>query len=102
MGEAMWLISPLNSPLLLLVGKHSPTLIREIAVVAPPTHIVMRVMAASLGSNLSASWRWSLIGCPCVRAGLLNRSKSTFSHAVGRSVTSMKEHTGKTKLIQSK
>lgn len=59
-GVAMWLISPL-CPLLLLVGMHPRALVREVAVVAPPTHVVMRVVAASLGPNLSANWRWSLI-----------------------------------------
>lgn len=87
MGKAMRLVSPLSCPLLLLVGKHSCTLVGEVAVVAPPTHVVMRVMAASLGRNLSANWRWSLIGCPSVGAGLLNGSQSALSHAVWRSVT---------------
>lgn len=87
LGEAMRLVYPLSRPLLLLVGKQSCSLIREVAVVAPPTHVVMWVMAASLGPNLSANWWWSLIGCPSVRAGLLMWSQSTFSHAVWRSVT---------------
>lgn len=86
-GEAVRLISPLSCSLLLLVGKHPSTLVREVAVVAPPTHVVMRVVAASLGSNLSANWRWSLIGCPRVGGRLLNRSQSTLTNAVWRSVT---------------
>lgn len=86
-GEAVRLISPLNGPLLLLVGKHPCTLIREVAVVASPTHVVVRVVAASLCPHLSANWRWSLIGCPRVGAGLLNGSQSTFPHAVRRSIT---------------
>lgn len=85
-AEAVRLISPLNCPLLLLVGKHPCTLVREVAVVAPPTHVVMRMVAASLCPNLSANWRWSLIGCSRVGAGLLNRSQSTFPHAVRRSI----------------
>lgn len=95
MGKAMRLVSPLSCPLLLLVGKHSPTLVGEVAVVAPPTHVVMRVMAASLGPNLSANWRWSLIGCPSVGAGLLNGSQSNLSHAVWRSVTPKIKKMGK-------
>lgn len=85
-GVAMRLISPLR-PLLLLVRMHPRTLVREVAVIAPPTHVVMRVVAAaSLASNLSANWRWSLIGCPRGGAGLLDGSQSTLSHAVWRSV----------------
>lgn len=60
-GVIMRLISPLR-PLLLLVGMHPRTLVREVAVVAPPTYVVMRVVATSLDPNLSANWRWSLIG----------------------------------------
>lgn len=87
-GVAMLLISPLRPLLLLLllVGMHPPTLVREVAVVAPPAHVVMRVVAASLGSNLSANWRWSLVGCARGGAGLLDGSHSTLSHAVWRSV----------------
>lgn len=55
--EAMRLVSSLSWPLLLLVGKHSCTLISKVAVVALPTHVVMWVMATSLCSN----WWWSLI-----------------------------------------
>lgn len=85
-GEAMRLVSPLTRPLLLLVGEHPRTLVREVAVVAPPTHVVMRVMAASLCPDLSANWRWSLIGCPRAGAGLLDGSQTTLTHAVWRSV----------------
>lgn len=87
MGEGMRLVSPLSGPLLLLVGKHSCTLVREVAVVSAPAHVVMWMMAASLGPNLRAHWRWSLIGCSSVGAGLLNGSQSTLPHAVWRSVT---------------
>lgn len=90
-GKAMWLVSPLACPLLLLVGKHPATLVRKITVVAPTAHVVMRVVAASLGPNLSANWRWSLIGSPRVGAWLLNGSQSTLSHAVWRSVTPKEE-----------
>lgn len=86
-GETMCLVSPLTCPLLLLVWKHSCTLIREVAVVALPTHVVMRVVAPSLAPNLSANWRWSLIGCPGAGAWLLDRPQSTLSHSVWRSVT---------------
>ncbi len=85
-GEAMRLVSPLTRPLLLLVGEHPRTLVREVAVVAPPTHVVMRVVAASLTPDLSANWRRSLIGCPRAGAGLLDGSQTTLSHAVWRSV----------------
>lgn len=97
-GEAMWLVSPVTRPLLLLlllVGKHPRTLVREVAVVAPPTHVVMRVVAASLGPNLSANWRWSLIGCPRAGTGLLDGSQTTLSHAVWRSVAPKKKKTDK-------
>lgn len=87
MGEAMRVVSPFTGPLRLLMGRHSRTLIREVTVVAPPTHVVMRVVAAALGANLSADWWWGLIGCPRARAGLLDGSQSTLSHAVWRSVT---------------
>lgn len=87
MGKGVGLVSPLSCPLLLLVGKHSCTLVREVAVVSTPAHVVMWMMAASLGCNLSAHWRRSLIGCSSVGAGLLNGSQSTLSHAVWRSVT---------------
>lgn len=50
-GVGVLLISPLRP--LLLVGMHPPTLVREVAVVAPPTHVVMRVVA--LGPNLIAN-----------------------------------------------
>lgn len=88
-GVAVLLISPLRPLLLLLllVGMHPPALVREVAVVAPPTHVVMRMVAASLPPNLSAHWRWSLIGCSRGGAGLLDGSQSTLSHAVWRSVT---------------
>lgn len=82
-GETMRLVAPLTRSLLLLVGQHPCTLVREVAVVAPPTHVVMRVVAASLCPH----WRWSLIGCPRVGTGLLDGSQSAFSHAVWRSVT---------------
>lgn len=84
-GVAMRLISPLPPLLLLLlVGMHPCTLVREVVKVASPTHVMMRV-AASLGPNLSSDWRWSLIGCPRGGAGLLDGS--TLSHPVWRSVT---------------
>lgn len=67
-------IAPFSHPLLLLVRKHPPTLVWEVAVVASSTHVVMWVMAATLRPNLCADWRWSLIGCPSVRDWLLNRS----------------------------
>lgn len=86
-GEAMWLVSSIAPPLLLLVGRHPTTLIREVAVVAPPTHVVMRVVAASLGSNLIANRRRGLIGRSRRGAGLLDGSQSTLSHAVWRSIT---------------
>lgn len=85
-GEAMRLVSPLTRPLLLLVGKHPRTLVREVAVVAPPAHIVMRVVTASLGPDLSANWRWSLIGCSRAGTGLLDGSQSSLPHTVWRSV----------------
>lgn len=86
-GETMWLVSPLTRPLLLLVRKHSCTLIREVAVVALPTHVVMRVVAPSLTPNLSSNWRWSLIGCSRAGVRLLDGSQSSLSHPVWRSVT---------------
>lgn len=73
-AKAVRLISPFSHSLLLLVRKHSPTLVREVAVVASSTHVVMWVMAATLGPNLRADWRWSLIGCPSVGDRLRNRS----------------------------
>lgn len=73
-GEAVRLTAPFSHSLLLLVGKHSRTLVREVAVIASSTHIVMRVMAATLRPNLSANWWWSLIGCPGVGDRLLNGS----------------------------
>lgn len=87
MGEAMRVVSPFTDPLRLLMGRYPCTLVREVAVVAPPTHVVMRVVAAALGANLSADWWWGLIGCPGARAGLLDGSQSTLTHAVWRSVT---------------
>lgn len=100
-AEAMWLVSPVTrSLLLLLVRKHPPTLVREVAVVSPPTHVVMRVVAASLGPNLRANWRWSLIGCPRVGVGLLDGSQSSLSHAMWRSVApKIKEDTKKYKAL---
>lgn len=86
-GEAVRVVSPLAGPLLLLVRMHPPTLVREVVVVAPPTHIMMRVVAASLGPNLTANWGWSLVGCPRIGVGLLNGSQWPLSHAVWRSVT---------------
>lgn len=87
-AEAMRLVSPFARPLLLLlVGVHPRTLVREVAVVAPPAHVVMRVVTASLGPDLSANRRWSLIGCPRAGTGLLDGSQSTLPHAVWRSVT---------------
>lgn len=63
-GEAMRLVSPLTRPLLLLMGGHPSTLVREVTVVAPPTHVVMRMVAASLAAHLRADGRRGLIGCP--------------------------------------
>lgn len=61
-GEAMGVVSSLSTPLLLLlVGGHPPTLVREVTVVPTTAHVVMRVVAAALSSNLSADWRWCLI-----------------------------------------
>lgn len=73
-AKAVGLIASLSHPLLRLVRKHSPTLVRKVAVVASSTNVVMWVMAATLGPNLCADWRWSLIGCPSVGDRLLNRS----------------------------
>lgn len=87
-GEVMWLVSPLCWPLLLLVGKHPGTLVREVAVVSLSTYVVMWMMAASLRPNLCATWRWCLIGCPTVRPRLLYRSQYAFSYAMWRCVTS--------------
>lgn len=72
-AEAMRLVSPLTRPLLLLVG-HPCTLIGEVAVVAPTAHVVMRVVASSLGTHLRADWRRGLIGCSRAGAGLLDGS----------------------------
>lgn len=80
MGEAMWVVTPLTRPLRLLVRRHPCTLVREVTVVAPPTHIVMRVVAATLSTNR----RRGLIGA---RAGLLDGSQSTLSHSMWRRVT---------------
>lgn len=85
-GEAMWLVTSVACPLLLLMWKHPPTLVRKVAVAAPAAHVVMRVVATSLGANLGADRRGSLIGCPRVRGGLLDRPQSTFPHSVWRSV----------------
>lgn len=88
-GVAMRLISPLPPLLLLLllvVGMHPCTLVREVAKVASATHIVMRV-AATLTTNLSSNRRWSLIGCSWGGIGLLDGSQSTLTRAVCRSVT---------------
>lgn len=59
--KAVGLVAPIGHPLLLLVREHPSTLVGEVAVVASSTHVVMRVVAASLGPNLCADWRWSLI-----------------------------------------
>lgn len=87
MSEAVWVVSPLIPPLLLLllllVGRHPRTLVREVTVVASPTNVVMRVVAASL----SADRRWCLIGWSRAQAGLLDGSESTLSHTMWRSVT---------------
>lgn len=85
--EAVRLVAPFGHPLLLLVGEYPSALVGEVAVVASSTHVVMRVVAASLGHNLCSDWRGSLIGCPCVGDWLLNRSYSSLSHVVWRSVT---------------
>lgn len=85
----MLLVSPLTPPLLLLlllVGGHSCTLVSEVAEVASPTHVGMRVVTATLGTKLSANRRRGLIGCPS-GARLLDGSQSTFAYAVWRSVT---------------
>lgn len=74
MGKAVGLVAPFSHPLLLLVREHPSTLVGEVAVVASSTHVVMRVVAAPLGPNLSADRRRSLIGCPSVGDRLLNRS----------------------------
>lgn len=73
-AKAMRLIAPFSHPLLLLVRMHSSTLVREVAVVASSTHVVMWMMAATLGANLCANWWWSLIGCPSIGNRLLDRS----------------------------
>lgn len=86
-GETMRLVPSVTPPLLLLVGRYPTPLIGEVAVVAPPTHVVMRVVAAPLGGNLSADRRRSLIGCSRCGAGLLDGSQSTISHTMWRSVT---------------
>lgn len=86
-GEVRWLVFPLCLPLLLLVGKHPCTLIREVGVVSLSTHVVMWMMVASLRPNLCANWRWRLIGCPTVRSRLLYRSQYAFSYAMWRCVT---------------
>lgn len=87
MDEAVGLVAPFGHPLLLLVREYPSTLVGKVAVVASSTHVVMRVVAASLGPNLCADWRRSLIGCPSVGDWLLNRSYSSLSHVVRRSVT---------------
>lgn len=96
-GEVMWLVSPLCWPLLLLVGKHPCTLIREVAVVSLSTHVMMWMMAASLRPNLCANWRWCLIGCPTVRSRLLYWSQYNFSYAMWRCVTPEIKKTNKQK-----
>lgn len=73
-GKAMGLVAPFDYPLLLLVREHPSTLVREVAVVASSTHVVMRVVGAPLGPNLCADRRRSLIRCPSVGDRLLNRS----------------------------
>lgn len=88
----MWRVTPFTHPLLLLVGRHPCTLVREVAVVAPSTHVVMGVVAASLSPNLIAHWRWGRIGCP--RAGLLDGAQSTVSHAMWGSVTPTEKQSG--------
>lgn len=84
----MLLVSPLTPPLLLLllVGRYSCTLVSEVAVVSPPADVGMRVVAASLGTKLSANRRRGLIGCSS-GARLLDGSQSTFSYAVRWSIT---------------
>lgn len=62
-GEAMWLASSIICPLMLLVCRHPCSLVRKVAVVATATNVMMRVVAASLGSDLSANGRRSLTGC---------------------------------------
>lgn len=86
-GEVMRLVTPVTCSLLLLMGGHPCTLLWEIAVVAPPTHIVMGVVVTSLGTNLSANRRRGLIRCPGAGVWLLDGSQSTFPHAVWRSIT---------------
>lgn len=71
-AETVRLVSPLARPLLLM--RHPRTLVGEVAIVAPPTHVVMRVVASPLRTDLSANGRWGLIGRSRARAGLLDRS----------------------------
>lgn len=67
-GSPLFLVGEASvaRPLLLLVERHPDALLREAAVVAPPTNVVMGVVAATLGADLSASRRRgrSLTGCP--------------------------------------
>lgn len=64
MGEAVGLVAPVARPLL-RVGGYPCTLVGEVAVVAPPADIVVRVMGASLAANLHANRRRrSLTGGP--------------------------------------
>lgn len=68
--EVLRLASPVTRPLLLM-WRNPPALVREAAVVTSPTVVVMRMVAATLGTNLSANrWR-GLIGGPRCGVGLL-------------------------------
>lgn len=87
MCEALWLPASLTSPLLLLVGGHPGTLVREVAIVAPSTHIMMWVVAASLAPDLCAHRGWGLIRGTRAGAGLLDRAQTPLSHAVWGGVT---------------
>lgn len=64
MGEAVGLVASFALPLL-RVGRHPCTLVGEVAVVAPPSDVVMRVVCASLAANLHTNGRRrSLTGGP--------------------------------------
>lgn len=82
-GEAVLLVPPLCWPLL----EHPCTLVWEVTVVPLSPHVVMCVMAASLGPSRGASQRWRLTGCPTVSSRLLYWSQYTFSYAMWRRVT---------------
>lgn len=83
LGVALRLASPFLPPLLLLMGWDPCALVGEVAVTSPSAHVVVSVVAASLG----AGRRGGLVRGPRRRAGLLDRSQSTFSQAMWRRVT---------------